>query len=144
MKTKLEIALELGRQQKINSSISIAEQRHQQLELVEKIFNELEAIEVDDLDEIVAKYVEPRDLKEISTQDLLDELWSRNGETVFILNSFTLEHLKGFLKDAGKYKKGQEKLFCDYLADNDIGCSESCEVIESSIDDFYEYLKEIN
>lgn len=80
-------------------------------------------------------------LKEISTEELLDELWNRNGKTVFIPNSFNLEHLKGFLEDAGKYKTGQEKLFCDYLFDNEVGCSECCDAIESSIDDFYQTLK---
>lgn len=51
---KLEIALEIGRQQLSNSYLPIAEQRHQQLKLVEKIYNELkDKDEVSDLDEIV-------------------------------------------------------------------------------------------
>lgn len=51
---KLEIALEVGRQQKANANLAIAEQRHQQLKLVEKIYEELKnEEEINDIDEVV-------------------------------------------------------------------------------------------
>lgn len=51
---KLEIALEIGRQQPANAYVAIAEQRHEQLKLVDEIYNKLKnKQEINDLDEIV-------------------------------------------------------------------------------------------
>lgn len=60
------------------------------------------------------------DLSKISTDKLLDEIWLRHGEDCVIVQTYNLEHLKSYIESDERYKKGDEKEFCQYLANGSL------------------------
>lgn len=76
-------------------------------------------------------------LKNIPTEKLIEELWSRNGNNFVISQTYDLQDLKSRLQNEENYKNGDEKEFAKYLADSYF-YQYSDEGLEEMATDFYE------